>query len=328
MRSAISSACRKSLDDTATPHAHYVAPQSLLVFDHLTAPWRCCMRAARPSARACRREIVQALRGAAPAALAAGSSRPPPLRCRWSRTPARAARARIHRLRRRLSAGAASGSKGITRSRRSRSTRAAAPQSSRICFSASWANHRGRLFAGSPGQMHDGHAQLRPIAGSRPARRRCGRRRPAAGGAQGGSEGKCRARDAGRLARNDLGRVAIPGSVVVDPYRVIERYSHIMHIVSGVSGRLRRGRMPSTCSPRPFPPARWWARRRCAPWKSSMSSNRWTAIVWRDGGLFRTARRHGSGDHHPHLGFPGDSYSYQAGGGIVADSSLPPNTTS
>ena len=40
------------------------------------------------------------------------------------------------------------------------------------------------------------------------------------------------------LARNDLGRVAVPGSVRVDPYRTIERYSHVMHIVSGVRGIL------------------------------------------------------------------------------------------
>jgi anthranilate synthase component 1 len=40
------------------------------------------------------------------------------------------------------------------------------------------------------------------------------------------------------LARNDLGRVAVPGSVKVEPYRSIERYSHVMHIVSGVSGVL------------------------------------------------------------------------------------------
>lgn len=40
------------------------------------------------------------------------------------------------------------------------------------------------------------------------------------------------------LARNDLGRVATPGSVHVDPYRAIERYSHVMHIVSGVRGEL------------------------------------------------------------------------------------------
>ncbi|MDJ0663627.1 MAG: anthranilate synthase component I [Acidimicrobiia bacterium] len=41
------------------------------------------------------------------------------------------------------------------------------------------------------------------------------------------------------LARNDLGRVCEFGSVHVDDLMVIERYSHVMHIVSGVSGRLR-----------------------------------------------------------------------------------------
>ncbi len=40
------------------------------------------------------------------------------------------------------------------------------------------------------------------------------------------------------LARNDLGRVAVPGSVAVDPYKTIERYSHVMHMVSGVRGVL------------------------------------------------------------------------------------------
>ena len=43
------------------------------------------------------------------------------------------------------------------------------------------------------------------------------------------------------LARNDLGRVCDYGTVGVDELMVIERYSHVMHIVSGVSGRLREG---------------------------------------------------------------------------------------
>jgi anthranilate synthase component 1 len=43
------------------------------------------------------------------------------------------------------------------------------------------------------------------------------------------------------LGRNDLGRVCEYGSVRVDALKQIERYSHVMHIVSTVSGRLRAG---------------------------------------------------------------------------------------
>ncbi|WP_391118874.1 anthranilate synthase component I family protein [Psychrobacillus sp. L3] len=41
------------------------------------------------------------------------------------------------------------------------------------------------------------------------------------------------------LERNDLGRVSTYGSVEVDEFMVIERYSHVMHIVSNVKGTLR-----------------------------------------------------------------------------------------
>jgi anthranilate synthase component I len=40
------------------------------------------------------------------------------------------------------------------------------------------------------------------------------------------------------LGRNDLGRVCVPGTVRVDDYSHIERYSHVMHLVSTVTGQL------------------------------------------------------------------------------------------
>jgi anthranilate synthase component 1 len=44
------------------------------------------------------------------------------------------------------------------------------------------------------------------------------------------------------LARNDLGRVCKIGSVKVTEQMVIERYSHVMHIVSNVVGDLQKGK--------------------------------------------------------------------------------------
>ena len=43
------------------------------------------------------------------------------------------------------------------------------------------------------------------------------------------------------LGRNDVGRVARPGTVKVDRLMEVERYSHVMHISSTVSGELRNG---------------------------------------------------------------------------------------
>ncbi len=44
------------------------------------------------------------------------------------------------------------------------------------------------------------------------------------------------------LARNDVGRMAEAGSVKVDDFMIVERYSHVMHLVSNVSGTLAEGK--------------------------------------------------------------------------------------
>lgn len=46
------------------------------------------------------------------------------------------------------------------------------------------------------------------------------------------------------LERNDLGRVCVGGSVLVDEYMTVETYAHVHHIVSNVAGVLRPGTTP------------------------------------------------------------------------------------
>ena len=55
------------------------------------------------------------------------------------------------------------------------------------------------------------------------------------------------------LARNDVGRVAEAGSVKVDKFMYIENYSHVMHIVSDVSGKLREDLHPIDALKAVFP---------------------------------------------------------------------------
>jgi anthranilate synthase component 1 len=55
------------------------------------------------------------------------------------------------------------------------------------------------------------------------------------------------------LARNDLGRVCDYGTVKVKDLMIIERYSHVMHIVSQVEGRLSDGKTPYDLMRATFP---------------------------------------------------------------------------
>ncbi len=82
---------------------------------------------------------------------------------------------------------------------------------------------------------------LRPIAGTRPRGRNAAE--DAAVAAELLADPKERAEHVMLidLGRNDVGRVAATGSVKVTEKMVVERYSHVMHIVSNVEGRIRAG---------------------------------------------------------------------------------------
>ena len=123
------------------------------------------------------------------------------------------------------------------------------------------------------------------------------------------------------LARNDLGRVATAGSIRVDPYRAIERYSHVMHIVSGVQGELADGFDQFDLFAASFPAGTLVG----APKVRAMEIIEEMEQAGR--GLYAgTAGYFGlSGDMDQAitirtLVFSGDEYSFQAGAGIVADS--------
>jgi para-aminobenzoate synthetase component I len=112
-------------------------------------------------------------------------------------------------------------------------------------FASYWRTAWGEVISVSPERLvslRDRHAETRPIAGTRP-------------------RGKDKQQDLEferellacnkeqaehimlvDLERNDLGRVCEWGSVKVDELLGIERYSHVMHLVSNVVGTLRRDR--------------------------------------------------------------------------------------
>ena len=88
-------------------------------------------------------------------------------------------------------------------------------------------------------RLEDGLAQLNPIAGTRP------RGADEAADLQLETELLADPKERAEhvmlvdLGRNDLGRVCEYGSVKVPDYMTVERYSHVMHLVSRVTGKLR-----------------------------------------------------------------------------------------
>jgi anthranilate synthase component 1 len=314
----------RSLDKTVTPHAHYVAPRSLLVFDHLTRTVALLHDGSESERQSLRREVIRAMRGAVPAILAPGRFSPA--------TPSLSEEAHALRVRRAQEYIASGDVYQLVLASRFEGRHALAPfevyralrvlNPSPYMYFCELGNIT--VVGSSPEALvkcHDGFAQLRPIAGSRP--RGADAERDALLQAELLADPKENAEHVMLvdLARNDLGRVAVAGSVAVDPYRVIERYSHIMHIVSGVNGRLAPGQDAFDLFAATFPAGTLVG----APKVRAMEIIDELEPVGRQlyGGTVGYFGRRGDMDQAitiRTLVFSGDSYSYQAGGGIVADS--------
>ena len=115
----------------------------------------------------------------------------------------------------------------------------------------------GFALVGASPEIHvrceDGHTEIRPIAGTR--RRGKTEDEDKALEVELLADPKERAEHVMLvdLARNDLGRVCDYGSVQVKDLMIIERYSHVMHIVSQVEGKLSAGRTPYDLMRATFP---------------------------------------------------------------------------
>jgi anthranilate synthase component 1 len=306
------------------PALHYVAPRSLLVFDHLTRSIALLHAGSASERASLRREIIQALRGGLPTTPRPGRYRQP--------TPSMTRDeyiAGVKRIQEYIAAGDVyqlvlaarfSGRHELDPFQAYRALRLINP--SPYMYYCALGNIT--VVGSSPEalvKLNGGKAQLRPIAGTRP------RSDDTAVDVARESELKADPKENAEhvmlvdLARNDLGRVAAAGSVHVDPYRHIERYSHVMHIVSGVKGELAPGKDAFDLFAATFPAGTLVG----APKVRAMQIIDELEPVGRGlyGGTVGYFGAHGDMDQAitiRTLVFHGDEYSFQAGAGVVADS--------
>jgi anthranilate synthase component 1 len=306
------------------PALHYVAPRSLLVFDHLTRGIALVHAGSEAERRSLRNEVVRALRGGLPHSSRGGRhSQPAPAYSPATymdgvrRTQEYIAAGDVYQL---VLSTRFSGRHEIDPFQAYRALRLINP--SPYMYYCTLGDIT--VVGSSPEalvKLKGGQAQLRPIAGTRP------RSDDPVTDAGRESELKADPKENAEhimlvdLARNDLGRVARAGSVHVDPYRAIERYSHVMHIVSGVHGELAPGCDAFDLFAAAFPAGTLVG----APKVRAMQIIDELEPVSRGlyGGTVGYFGARGDMDHAitiRTLVFRGDEYSYQAGAGIVADS--------
>ena len=127
------------------------------------------------------------------------------------------------------------------------------------------------------------------------------------------------------LGRNDVGRVAARGSVKVESLMQVERYSHVMHIVSQVTGQLEKGKsvydVMRACFPAgPVSGARdvpgGHGERRAEDSRDGNHRRVGADTPWSlcgRGGLFRIFRQHGHVHQHPDRRDQGAAGLYSSG---------------
>ncbi len=112
-------------------------------------------------------------------------------------------------------------------------------------FASYWRSPFGDVVSCSPERLvvlgADGLTEARPIAGTRPRGDTMQRDLELADELRSNEKERAEHIMLVDLERNDLGRVCEFGSVVVDELLAVERYSHVMHLVSNVRGKLRSG---------------------------------------------------------------------------------------
>ena len=314
----------RSAGASGVPALHYVAPRSVLVFDHLTRGIALVHAGDEADRCALRREIVRALHGALPNGQPAGRYSPPETAFPQAdylagvrRTQEYIASGDVYQL---VLSSRFSGRHALDPFQAYRALRLINP-SPYMYYCALGDVH---VVGSSPEalvKLSGRKAQLRPIAGTRP------RAADASADAARATELLADPKENAEhvmlvdLARNDLGRVARAGSVHVDPYRSIERYSHVMHMVSGVHGELAPGKDAFDLFAAAFPAGTLVG----APKVRAMQIIDELEPVSRAlyGGTVGYFGARGDMDHAitiRTLVFRGDEYSYQAGAGIVADS--------
>ncbi len=226
------------------PAGSYVATESVLAFDHLTRRMAVLHSGTSAEARRLRSEVQSALRGPIDHGAQTGASGPPAASMTKDEFIDRVGATRDH-----ITAGDVyqlvlsvrfEGTTDVDPFLAYRALRLTNPSPYMYFIDL---DDR-QVVGSSPealAKLTDGVAELRPIAGTRPR------------GSDDGEDLRLERdlmadpKEAAEhvmlvdLARNDVGRTAEVGSVVVDPFKTIERYSHVMHMVSGVRARLRGG---------------------------------------------------------------------------------------